>query len=64
MLLSTQTHGFSLLEPLLNISQIQYQSLTSPMLASSGSEYTRQWPNRNEEVLNIKYYWSCMYSLP
>lgn len=49
MPLSTQTDGFSLLESLLSISQIQCRSLTSPMLVSSGSECTRRSPNRNEE---------------
>lgn len=49
MPLSTQTDGFSLLESLLSISQIQCRSLTSPMLASSGLEYTRRSPNRKEE---------------
>lgn len=49
MPLSTQIDGFSVLESLLSISQIQYRSLTSPMLASSGLECTRQSPNRNEE---------------
>lgn len=49
MSLSTQIDDSSVMESLRSISQIQYRSLASPMLASSGSECTRRSPNRNEE---------------